>query len=239
MSCIGIILVACLALFVAVNIFLVWASADVGSNIYVKTYCKGTSKERCMALTFDDGPHERNTAKVLDVLKQHDIRATFFLVGKNVERHPELVRRMVEEGHTVAIHTHTHAISFPLSTRAKVKREIEHCQEAIYRVTGLRTRLFRPPFGVTTPGIGRVIKGLGLSTIGWSIRSYDTMRKPTREKVTEGIVKRLHPGAIVLLHDRCEGAEALLEMLIGEASKREYRFVALNEMLNIKGYYEN
>ena len=105
MSCLGIILLVCFAIFVAANIFLVWASADVGSNIYVKAHCKGEVKDRCVTLTFDDGPNAENTSKVLDVLKRHNIRATFFLIGKNVEEHPALASRMVEEGHIVANHT--------------------------------------------------------------------------------------------------------------------------------------
>ncbi len=236
MSCIGIILLVASAIFVAVNIFMVWASADVGSNIYVRAHCKGMNRDRCVALTFDDGPNAENTAKVLDVLKRHNIHATFFLIGKNVDENPALAARMAEEGHIVANHTYSHLSTFPLGSRAKVEHEITQCNEAIYRATGLRTRLFRPPFGVTTPNIGKVARDLNVDVIGWSIRSYDTNSKPTRESVVEGIVRKLHPGAIILLHDRCDGAEELLEMLITECTQRGYRFVALDEILNIRAY---
>lgn len=236
MSCLGIILLVCFAIFVAANIFLVWASADVGSNIYVKAHCKGEVKDRCVTLTFDDGPNAENTSKVLDVLKRHNIRATFFLIGKNIEEHPALASRMVEEGHIVANHTYTHSSKFPLGNRYDVEREIRACSDAIHNATGRRPRLFRPPFGVTTPNIGKAIKDMGVITIGWSIRSYDTMQRPTRESVVEGIIKKLRPGAIILLHDRCDGAEELLEMLIRECTQRGYSFVALDEMLNIRSY---
>ena len=236
MSCLGIILLVALAIFVVVNIFMVWASADVGSNIYVKAHCKGTNRDRCVALTFDDGPNAENTAKVLDVLKRHNIRATFFLIGKNVDEHPALAARMVEEGHIVANHTYTHASTFPLGSRAKVEQEIARGSEAIYSATGRRPRLFRPPFGVTTPNIGKASRGLRQEVIGWSIRSYDTMSRPTRESVVKGIMKRIHPGAIILLHDRCDGAEELLERLITECTQQGYRFVALDELLNIQVY---
>jgi peptidoglycan/xylan/chitin deacetylase (PgdA/CDA1 family) len=215
---------------------MVWASADVGSNIYVKAHCKGTNRDKCVALTFDDGPDAENTAKVLDVLKRHNIRATFFLIGKNAEENPALAARMVEEGHIVANHTYTHASTFPLESRAQVEHEIAQCSEAIYRVTGRRPRLFRPPFGVTTPNIGKASRELRQEVIGWSIRSYDTNIRPTRKSVVKGIMKRIHPGAIILLHDRCDGAEELLEMLIRECTQRGYRFVALDEMLNIRSY---
>ncbi len=236
MSCLGIILLVALAIFVVVNIFMVWASADVGSNIYVKAHCKGTNRDRCVALTFDDGPDAENTAKVLNVLKRHNIRATFFLIGKNVDEHTALAARMVEEGHIVANHTYTHSSKFPLGSRAKVEQEITQCSEAIYSATGLRPQLFRPPFGVTTPNIGKASRGLRQEVIGWSIRSYDTMSRPTRESVVKGVMKKIHPGAIILLHDRCDGAEVLLERLITECTQRGYRFVALDELLNIQVY---
>ena len=89
----------------AVSAFLVWASADVASNVYRNTLCRGRNDERVVALTFDDGPDEQMTPRVLDVLNERNIKATFFLVGEKVERHPELVRRMVAEGHIVANHT--------------------------------------------------------------------------------------------------------------------------------------
>ena len=236
MSCLGIILLVCLAIFVALNIFLVWASTDVGSNIYVKAYCKGAVNDKCITLTFDDGPNAKNTTKVLDVLKRHNIRATFFLIGKNVKENPALASRIVDEGHIVANHTYSHDAMFPMGSKQKIEHDIMACSEAIYSATGCRPRLFRPPFGVTTPGIGKAVKALNMSTIGWSIRSYDTMQRPTRESVVKGIIKKLRPGAIILLHDRCDGAEELLEMLIRECTQRGYRFVALDEMLNIRSY---
>lgn len=236
MSCIGIILLVCLTLIVVVHIFLVWASADVGSNIYVDAYCKAKCDERYVALTFDDGPDVKNSAKVLDVLKRHNIRATFFLWGERVEREPQLVARMVAEGHIVANHTQSHTAAFTIGNRARVEEEIKRCSDAIYRVAGVRPLLFRPPFGVTTPLIGRVIKDMELKVIGWSVRSYDTLHRRTRKSVVDGVMRKIHPGAIILLHDRCNNVDELLEMLIKEGTERGYRFVALDEMLKIKVY---
>lgn len=236
MSCIGIILLVCLTLIVVVHIFLVWASADVGSNIYVNAYCKAKCNERYVTLTFDDGPDVKNSAKVLDVLKRHNIRATFFLWGERVEREPQLVARMVAEGHIVANHTQSHTAAFTIGNRARVVDEIKRCSDAIYRVAGVRPLLFRPPFGVTTPLIGRVIKDMELKVIGWSVRSYDTLHRRTRKSVVDGVMRKIHPGAIILLHDRCNNVDELLEMLIKEGTERGYRFVALDEMLKIKVY---
>lgn len=225
-------------LVIALTIFLVWASADVGSNIYLKAVCKGDSKERAIALTFDDGPDEEMTPRVLDVLKQYNIKATFFLIGDKVDKHPEIVQRIVDEGHIVANHTYSHSGLFPLSSGAKVKQELLQCNESIKNAVGLRPLLFRPPFGVTNPIIGRVVNALGLKTIGWSVRSLDTMSGKTRDAICRKVEAKLHPGAIILLHDRCAKADELLESIIHSALQNNYSIIALDNMLKLD-VYEN
>ena len=177
-----------------------------------------------------------HTLKV--VLKEHNIKATFFLVGEKAAQHPELVLRMVAEGHIVANHTYSHKAQFPMSSSEIVAEELQRCSDVIAKHIGKQPKLFRPPFGVTNPIIAKVVKLYGLHTIGWSIRSLDTVAKHSRESVCHRVVSRLHDGAVILLHDRCEEADVLLQMLITEIEKRDYRFVALNEMFNID-VYEN
>ena len=230
--------IVAIVLFLAISAFMVWASADIGSNVYIKTLCRGHRNERVVALTFDDGPDERMTPRVLDVLKEHNIKATFFLVGEKAAQHPELVLRMVAEGHIVANHTYSHKAQFPMSSSEIVAEELQRCRDVIAKHIGKQPKLFRPPFGVTNPIIAKVVKLYGLHTIGWSIRSLDTVAKHSRESVCHRVVSRLHDGAVILLHDRCEEADMLLQMLITEIEKRDYRFVALNEMFNID-VYEN
>ena len=223
-------------LALALTLFLVWASADVGSNIYLKVVCRGGNKERAIALTFDDGPDETMTPKVLDVLKHHGIKATFFLVGAKVDENPDIVRRIVAEGHIVANHTYSHSGLFPLSSGQQVKHELQKCNEAIKRTVGVSPKLFRPPFGVTNPIIGRVVKGLGLQTVGWSIRSLDTVSSESRENVCRRVERRLHPGAILLLHDRCAGADELLEKIIAAAERENYRIERLDSVIKVDAY---
>lgn len=223
-------------LILGLMLFLVWASADIGSNIYLKALCRGDKRSKVVSLTFDDGPDEYMTPIVLDVLKKYQVKATFFLVGTKVEKHPEIVRRMVEEGHRLANHTYSHKGDFPLSCFTDVTKEILRCNESIYRAANVRPVWFRPPFGVTNPIIGKAIRRLGFQTIGWSIRSFDTVAGRSREKVGCRIIDQLHPGAVVLLHDRCEKADELLEKVIVETLKRGYEFISLDEMFNIDGY---
>ena len=220
---------------VLLMLFLVWASADVGSNVYLKTICRADTKEKVVALTFDDGVEE-NTTKVLDVLKKHNIQATFFLVGSKVEKHPHIVKRIVNEGHIVANHTYSHSGFFPTSSKEKVEQEIIKCADAIQNTVGKRPVLFRPPFGVTNPIIGKVVRALGLKTIGWSIRSLDTVKGKTREEVAQKVLKNLHAGAIILLHDRCQEADSLVENIIEGAHKQGYVFASLDKMINVKPY---
>ena len=217
-----------------ITLFLVWASADISSNIYVKTICKGNSEDQVAALTFDDGPDEVMTERVLDVLKRHDIKATFFLIGEKVDKYPHIVRRMVEEGHTVANHTYSHKATFPMSSAENVRQELQKCNDAIYKATGLRTKLFRPPFGVTNPIIGKMVRRNDYTTIGWSIRSLDTVK--SREDVAKKVERQLHPGAIILLHDRCNDADVLLETIIASTIEKKYTFVPLDELLKIDAY---
>ncbi|MBQ9138404.1 MAG: polysaccharide deacetylase family protein [Alistipes sp.] len=224
------IVVLCLILF------MVWASADVGSNVYLRTLCRAATTERVVALTFDDGPDPVMTPLVLDTLRQRGVKATFFLVGSKVAQHPDIVRRIVEEGHTVGNHTHTHSAYFPLRSRVRVEEELDMCHKAIFEATGLKPQLFRPPFGVTNPIIGRAVRSRGYRTIGWSIRSLDTMSSRTRREVWQSVVRRLHTGGIILLHDRCDGAERLLAELIDVTLERGYRFESLDKMLNVDAY---
>ena len=221
---------------VLVLTFLVWASADVGSNIYLKSVCKVKTRQNVVALTFDDGPDVLMTPRILDVLKEYNIKGTFFLIGRNVEECPELVRRIVAEGHTVANHTYSHLGYFPLSDACKVREEIQKCSEAIMSVVGVRPVLFRPPFGVTNPIIGKVVKRMRLQTIGWSIRSLDTIKNRRRDTVRKAVIKQLHNGAIILLHDRCQDADVLLRNLIISIRESGYSFTTVDQLINESAY---
>jgi len=188
-----------------------------------------------VSLTFDDGPDKIITPLVLDILKEYDIKATFFLIGKKAEKHPYLVKQIVEEGHIIANHTYSHSGFFPLSNKKRVKEEIKDCNVVIKNAIGRKSKLFRPPFGVTNPIIAKVVKEKELKAIGWSIRSLDTMNK-SRESINKKVISKLHPGAIILLHDSCRDADVLLKQLILSILEKGYKILPLDEMLNIEVY---
>ncbi|MDR1671680.1 MAG: polysaccharide deacetylase family protein [Alistipes sp.] len=204
--------------------FAVWASTDIGSGVWVKTLFYADTDRREIALTFDDGPHPEHTPLVLDVLSRHGSKATFFVTGERAAAHPEIVRRIADEGHAIGNHTQHHSSWFPLKSARAMAREIEECDEVIEKITGTRPEMFRPPFGVTNPSLARALKlvnkarearGEAPHTVaGWNIRSLDTISQWSRGKVFERICRRLRLGSVVLLHDDRPGSEMLLAGLL-------------------------
>jgi peptidoglycan/xylan/chitin deacetylase (PgdA/CDA1 family) len=166
-------------------------------QIFGPALLRGPAHEGQVALTFDDGPSTPYTGQILDLLRERGVTATFFLCGKNVERHPEIARRIVAEGHTVGNHTHSHP--YPYFRRPSFFAvEIDLAQDAIERATGHRPRIFRPPFGARWLGMYRVLRERTLPLINWSDTGYDWRQGVDIVRET---LKHLGPGSIILLHD--------------------------------------
>ncbi len=214
---------------------LVWASADIGSGVYLKALCRAESADKVVTLTFDDGPDADSTPRVLDLLKRYDVRATFFVVGEQARQNPELIHRMVAEGHTVAGHSYYHLPQSTLWSSQRYTEELFRCNDVVARLTGLRMRLYRPPFGVTNPPIARAVKNLGLIPVGWSVRSLDTMTKDT-DRVVDRVMRGLRGGDVILLHDRLENSEELLEKLLTALQAQNYTTATVDELFKIEAY---
>lgn len=214
---------------------LVWASADIGSGVYLKALCRAESADKVVALTFDDGPDADSTPRVLDLLKRYDVRATFFVVGEQARQNPELIHRMVAEGHTVAGHSYYHLPQSTLWSSQRYTEELFRCNDVVARLTGLRMRLYRPPFGVTNPPIARAVKNLGLIPVGWSVRSLDTMTKDP-DRVVDRVMRGLRGGDVILLHDRLENSEELLEKLLTALRTQHYTTATVDELFKIEAY---
>lgn len=164
-----------LAIVLSITVFMVWASASIRSGVYVRAFCREKTDRKVVYLTFDDGPHPPETQRVLDVLRERGARATFFLIGSNVSGNEAVLRRMLEEGHALGLHTYSHAGTFPLLSFDKMLADVNEGKRAVESVAGKKISLFRPPFGVTNPTIAKVVRTLGLQTVGWDVRSFDTM----------------------------------------------------------------
>lgn len=164
-----------LTIVLSITVFMVWASASIRSGIYVRAFCREKTDRKVVYLTFDDGPHPPETERVLDVLRERGAKATFFLIGSKVSGNEAVLRRMLEEGHALGLHTYNHAGTFPLLSFDKMLADVNEGKRAVESVAGKKISLFRPPFGVTNPTIAKVIRTLGLQTVGWDVRSFDTM----------------------------------------------------------------
>ena len=164
-----------LAIVLSITVFMIWASASIRSGVYVRAFCGEKTDRKVVYLTFDDGPHPPETERVLDVLRERGARATFFLIGSKVSGNEAVLRRMLEEGHALGLHTYSHAGTFPLLSFDKMLADVNEGKRAVESVAGKKISLFRPPFGVTNPTIAKVIRTLGLQTVGWDVRSFDTM----------------------------------------------------------------
>jgi peptidoglycan/xylan/chitin deacetylase (PgdA/CDA1 family) len=199
---------------------------------------RGPANGNRIALTFDDGPCAGYTEQILDILRHREVKATFFVCGQNVERSPEILRRVQAEGHTIGNHGYSHPFPF-FRSRHFFAREIDLTQEAIAKVTGKRPKFFRPPFGARWLGLQPVLKARGLSLVNWSDTGYDW--KLDTPGIVRETLKALGPGSIILLHDggrvyppqrvdRSPTVKALPAILEG-AAKAGFTFVSLDELL--------
>lgn len=206
----------------------------ISSNFHVKVYCSNPlENKKIIALTFDDGPNE-NTLLILDILKKKNVKATFFCIGKNIEKHPEILKQIMEEGHIVGNHSYSHSSFFDFYRKNRVIEEIRKTDALVESISGKKVQLFRPPYGVTNPSIRRALEVTKHKVIGWNIRSLDGILKD--EKIIFArIKKRIAPGGIVLLHDTYH-TSSILERLMLYLEENEYKVVSIEALLNIKAY---
>ena len=185
--------------------------------------CRG---QRCISLTFDDGPTSLRTPQVLEILRKSNVQATFFVIGKQAEQHPELLRRAVADGHLIGNHTYSHPALFCFLMPGRLRREIEQGQETIERICGYKPRYFRSPVGLRHPLLNLYLKQSNLEYISWRIRSFDTLAKRP-EAILRRIYRGVTPGDIVLLHDNAAASATLeaLPQLIHELKQRGFEFV--------------
>jgi peptidoglycan-N-acetylglucosamine deacetylase len=199
----------------------------IGLNFHLNSLNHLDETRNKIALTFDDGPCSPQTENVLDTLKKHNVKATFFVIGKHVFRHEALIKRMVEEGHSIGSHSYSHDHWIDLWGTAKLERDILQSMATIQYVTGKPVKLFRPPYGVTTPNFAHVLKKLKLQSVGWNVRSYDTSTLDT-DKVLARVLQQTRNGSVILLHDRLDKTPALLDKLIPALKEKGFEFVTIN-----------
>ncbi|MDN5331497.1 MAG: peptidoglycan-N-acetylglucosamine deacetylase [Tepidanaerobacteraceae bacterium] len=200
---------------------------------------RGPEHFKYVAITFDDGPDPVYTPEILDILKEKDVPATFFLIGKNVEQYPEIARRMVKEGHSIGNHTYSHRSLIPLAAAA-TREEIKKGEEAIKKATGVRTTLFRPPRGLYTAYARKFLKDERYTVVLWDVSTMDWAELPPAS-IVSNVVRHVKPGSIILFHDsgdlvgfkggdRTNTVKAL-PVVIDELKNRGYKFVTVDQMI--------
>ena len=194
------------------------------------SYNRVSTNAPFIALTFDDGPHPTNTPRLLDILKARNVKATFYVVATNAKRYPEIMRRIVAEGHEIGNHTITHPNLSKLSADG-VRNELRACHDAIVSTTGVAPRTMRPPYGAITAAQKTWIKKeFGYPTILWSVDPED-WKKPGSGTVTSRLVSGATPGGILLVHDIHAGTIDAMPATVDQLLAKGFRFVTVTQLI--------
>ncbi len=198
-------------------------------------YYAGTAKpeDKVIYLTFDAGYENGNTSKILDALKKHNAQGAFFLVGNYISTSPDLVKRMLQEGHIVGNHTYSHPDMSQILTKESFSKEISQLEELFLQITGKEIdKYYRPPQGKYSEKNLKMANEMGYKTIFWSLAYVDWYEKqqPTHEEAYEKLLSRIHPGAIVLLHSTSKTNGEIMDDLLTKWEEMGYRFGSLRDL---------
>ncbi len=195
----------------------------------------GASGTKRIVLTFDDGPHPKQTRQILDVLDKYGVKATFFVIGVNVKNYPGIVSEVLARGHEIANHTTTHSHASRLDMHA-LQNEIVECEREVFAQTGKRCKLFRPPEGAMTDTMRHVVKELGYTSVFWTLDTRDWAHTPP-DQISDYIIQNAKNGDIILMHDYI-GANSptvrALETFIPVLLEQGFTFVTAGELLQTK-----
>jgi peptidoglycan/xylan/chitin deacetylase (PgdA/CDA1 family) len=205
---------------------------------YGRTFTGLERGARQLALTYDDGPNDPHTFRLLEILAHHNVHATFFLIGRYVQQRPDIVRELVKAGHVIGNHTFTHPL-LTLKSADEVRRELTDCRKALEDAIGQHSKLFRPPFGGRRPAVLRIAHSLGLRPIMWNVTGYD-WNAPPAAAIERKVEKQLRGGDVILLHDgghKQMGADrsqtvVATDHILSRYKSEGYDFVTIQQMLN-------
>lgn len=214
---------------------IIYGSVIIQSNFHTQAYCYANTSEKEIALSFDDGPNREYTPQVLSILAQYDASATFFVIGKNIPGNESILKQIDAAGHSIGNHSYTHSFFVDFKSMQGFKNELNQTAESVFNVIGKRLKLFRPPYGVTTPHLVKASNLLNYSIIGWTIRSFDTTAV-TPQIITRRVQIKIKPGAIILFHDASDKTIQVLKQTLRFAKKNGYKIVSIEQLLKIKAY---
>ncbi len=218
-------------LILAYSITLGWGVFDIGSQFFIPTFWRG--EKGTVSFTFDDGPDPEVTPKVLEVLREEGVKAAFFVIGRNAEKHPKLLKQIMDEGHVIGNHTYNHDYVF---SKAAAEKQVTEGQEAIEKIIGKKPAYFRPPFGVMTPEIASAIRKEKCTVIGWDIRSQDG-RIRTKDATIKRISAHLEKSTVLLFHDTNPTTPDALREIIHLCRQNGMKIVSVPEQSGIEPYH--
>lgn len=225
-----------LTLPVAVFLLLIiYGSSIIQANFFAEAYCHADTAEKEIALSFDDGPNREFTPQALSILAHYNAPATFFVVGKNIQGNEDILKQIDADGHSIGNHTYTHSFFVDFKSARGFKNELNQTANAVFKVIGKHMKLFRPPYGVTTPHLAKASNLLGYKIVGWSIRSFDTTAD-SAHGISRRVQKQIKPGAIILFHDTSDKTIHALKQTLKFAQENGYRIVTIERLLKIKAY---
>lgn len=223
-----------LLLMIYLNIQAYGASV-LSAQFFMPVKFEGDRNSNKIAITFDDGPIPVMTEKVLDILNSRKVPAAFFCIGNRVKDYPGLTKRIHESGHLIGNHSYWHGAMFDLQSSEKIARELKDTDAAIEQVIHKRPNFFRPPFGVSNPMVAAAVRRRGYKTIGWSIRSFDTVTK-SGSVLLDRVTRSLKGGDIILFHDYSAATLEILPAFLDEVAKLGLKIVRVDELLKEKAY---
>jgi peptidoglycan-N-acetylglucosamine deacetylase len=204
---------------------------------YGRTFRHAARPSKRLALTYDDGPNDPYTRQLLEVLAKHEVRATFFMIGRYVYQKPEIVRELVKAGHVVGNHTFTHP-QLIFETPTQIRAQFTACEQILSDTVGAHSNLFRPPFGGRRPAVMREVREHGMQPIMWSVTGYD-WKPTTAERIERIVTRQVRGGDVILLHDgghegmgvdRSHTVQAT-DRLITRFKAQGYEFITVPEMM--------
>jgi len=204
---------------------------------YGRTFCGLPPGSKKLALTYDDGPNDPHTLRLLEVLTRHNVRATFFLIGRYVQQRPDIARELSKAGHVIGNHTFSHPNLIFASAR-QTRTELQQCEQALVDAVGEPSRLFRPPFGGRRPGTLQIARRLGLEPVMWNVSGHDWKGRPA-EYVEQKVRAQVRGGDVILLHDGGHSAFGAdrsqtviaTDHLITYCRSEGFEFVTIPEMM--------
>jgi peptidoglycan/xylan/chitin deacetylase (PgdA/CDA1 family) len=224
-----------IGIVLALMVILTWGSISINSGFYLKSVCFGNSNVRSVSLTFDDGPDRLVTPLILGILKENNVKATFFIVGSKAEKHPDILKRIDADGHIIGGHSYSHHFYFDFFSGKRMRHEMKQTSDIVYGITGKRILLFRPPYGVTNPTIAKALKAMNYLSVGWSLKSNDTVIQD-ESLLLNRLTSNVKRGDIILFHDNKPCTINILGTFIHYLRDKEYSIERLDKFLTLKAY---